>query len=669
MAASAGSLISPVAANFSGNRRDGVRWGLFFDPDRIGEIRRHYLENEVFAELRSTHAAFDYAGESAWMDNELRYNDQLIGLRRLGGLAEELAFIALMTGEKRAVDLAKRVIREIMKFERWDFFLDGDLPIAVQRASHTTGAVCVAIDFLGNHVDSAERREWLTTMRERGCEACYRSIEDIRNPQSVTGWRFDPESTFFEHRPNNKTDMNRRPEITFNTNLRAIPASALLIGAKIIELEFGKSKETGRFMEMGLWGVEGFREFFKKDGSYNEEVHYANYTAIHILQAVIALRRHGGPDLTDLIDWDAHIDFQLNMSMPTETDPYGVVNWGDSGNPPGRLKSVQRTALPFWVAQETGNSLAQGFALTLAGKHNHWSAVWMDPAIEPKLPAEKPRLWVSELDRVVARTGFRKEHLVVAMRSGPPANHEHADRNSIIVKCFGEELVADPLRPPYSYSDPAWKLRLMNGHSGILVDGKSHEHHNGIEGTNASRSYARIVEHHDTPKYATWISDGTQPYRLVDTDIKSVVRSVGVLYGLPAVVVVDQISKWEQTSAIEARFFGYNIDGKLRMSAAENTFTIERPNAAIRGHVFSNAATTCTADGMLDIEPQELKERHRFAAVQTESTREVLIVTVLTPIPAGERFPKVNCHQNGNRFKLDIGGESLSVVDGRIEIG
>lgn len=667
MAASAGSLVSPLAANLKGGRGSGVRWGLFFDPERVEEIRRQYFNHEALAELRAQHAAFDYEAESAWMDNELRYNDQLIGLRKLGSLAEELAFIALMTGERRAIELARRVIREIMKFDRWDFFLDGDLPIAVQRASHTTGALCVAIDFLGDHVTAAERREWLATMRERGCRPCFRSVEDIRHPRTVKGWRFDPESTFFEFRPNNRTDMNRRPEITFNTNLRAVPACALLIGTRVCELEFGESDETQRFMEMGLWGVEGFREFFKKDGSYDEEVHYANYTAFHIVQAVIALRRHGGPDLTDLIDWDAHIDFQLNMSMPTEADPYGVVNWGDSGNPPGRLKSVQRTALPFWVARETGNPLAQGFAFNLAGKDNLWSAVWIDPAIQPKLPENKPRLWVSELDRVVARTGFGKEHLVVAMRSGPPANHEHADRNSLIVKCFGEELIADPLRPPYSYSDPGWGLRLTKGHSAVLINGHGHEHHNGIEGTNASRSYARIVGHDHTDHHATWVSDATQPYRLVDTDIKSVVRSVAVLYSLPAVVVVDHVSTWTRASAIETRFFGYNIDGNLEMSAKDNTFTIGRPNASLRGHAFSNVPILCAADGMLDIQPQQLKERHRYAAIQTASTREAIIVTVLTPVPAGAAFPEVTCKRDGTRFKLTIAGEHVAVEDGRFQ--
>ena len=63
----------------------------------------------------------------------------------------------------------------------------------------------------------------------------------------------------------------------------------------------------------------------------------------------------------------------------------------------------------------------------------------------------------------------------------------HAERK------YGQKLVTDPLRPPYGYADPAWPMRLTQGHSAVLVDGRGHEHHNGVEGTNASRSYARIT--------------------------------------------------------------------------------------------------------------------------------------------------------------------------------
>jgi hypothetical protein len=667
LASSASSLLLPRLKAGNSAANSGVWAGLFFDPARLDNIRHQYLNHPEFAPLRAEHAEFDFAAETAWMDHDLRYNDQLIDMRKLHRLVEDLAFMALMTDEPRAVELAKRAVREIMKFERWDFFLDGDDPIAVQRASHASGAVCVAIDLLGDRVDPAERREWIQTLWERGCEACFRTVNDIRNPQQVEGWRFDPESTFFEHRPGNRTDMNRRPEITFNTNLRGIPSAALILGTLVYELEFGMDENTERFREMGIWGMEGFRQFFQADGSYDEEVNYANYTATHLVQAIIALRRHGGPDLTDLIDWDAYVEFLYHMSMPTHANPYGVVNWGDSGNPPEANPTVKRRGLPIWIAGETGNAHAQAFAREYAGKFDLWSALWFDASVPAELPENRPQLWVSDLDRVVARTGFAAEHLVVAMRSGPPANHEHGDRNSIIVKCFGQELITDPLRPAYSYSDPAWRMRLTEGHSGILIDGHGHEHHNGVEGTNASSSYARVVEHHDTATYAHWVSDASQPYRLVDTDIKSVVRSALVLYDIPAVVLVDRITKWKMPSTVQARFFGYNWDGQLDLTAEHDGFVMRRPGAVLRAKTFSSSPLQTTI-GQMDILADQA-DRHPFADVSSGPLTELTLVTVMGIAETETALPPIKGNRDGSDFEIHVGSTPVRVKNGALRVG
>lgn len=640
--------------------------GLFFDPAHLDGIRDNYLHHPEFAELRQEHRDIDLAAKEAWLDNEIRYNDQLMTMRPLRALAEELAFIAVMTDNPEAERLAKKAVRTIMKFERWDFFLDGDDPIAVQRASHATVGISLVIDLLGNRLSTEERREWLQTMWERGITPCFRTVEDIRYPRTVKGWRFDPESTFFEHRPGNRTDQNRRPEITINTNLRAVPASALVIGTIAYELEFGSNETLERYREMGIWGVDAFREFFKADGSYDEEVNYANYTATHLAQAIIALRRHSDVDMTDLIDWDAFIDFLYNMAMPTEADPYGVVNWGDSGRTPDSTATVKRTGLAHWVAGETGNPLARGFAQNLGGSHDLWAALWFDPDVRPALPPNQNKLWVSDLDRVVARTGYRPEDLVVALRSGPPANHEHGDRNSVIVKCFGQELITDPLRPAYSYSDPAWRMRLTEGHSAILIDGRGHEHHNGVEGTNASRSFARIVSHQGTDRFAQWVSDASQPYRLVDTDIKLVRRSMAVLFDLPAVIVVDHVTKWRGDSTVQARFFGYNWDGKLGLTAGKEGFMIRRPGSVLKAQVYANTPWS-SAVGQMDM----LGERasiHPFVDVTTESTTDLTMVTVMALAEDESDLPTISGQGDGSIFQLEVGGQKIRVDRDEIQL-
>lgn len=656
-ASSAYAMTPSVLRSANATGRD-VRYGLFFDPERLEQIKQTYRTNPLFAELREKNASIDFAKESAWIE-EVRNNDQLVGLLRLGQLIEEAVILSLLTNDSRAVAFVRKGMEKLMEFERWDFFLDGDLPIAVQRASQMTVVTVLVVDFLGDKISSDERSRWLKAMWERGCLPCYRTIEDIRYPRTVKGWRFDPDSTFFEHRPGNRTDMNRRPEITINTNLRAVPAAALLIGTVAYQKEFGQSAESERYMEMGLWGIEDFRHFYKSDGSYDEEVNYANYTALHLAQAIIAMKRTGGPDRMDLIDWNAYVDYQLNMAMPTDAHPFAVVNWGDSGGHPDNPGRDKRTSLPAWIASTFQNPHAQALGTVYSGTQTLWAALWHDPKVPVELPANEPRLWVSELDRVVARNGFQKEHLVVAMRSGPPANHEHADRNSIIVKCFGEQLVTDPLRPPYSYSDPSWRMRLTEGHSAVLVDGQGHDHHNGIEGTNASTAYARIVEHQSNSRLATWISDATQPYRLRDTNIKTVVRSMGVLFGAPAVVVVDKLEKWDDASSFSARFFAYNLDEAVQLSALGDGFIIDRPGARSRAHVWSNQDFSVRSDRMNVAE--ELSRLHPFVEVQAASSTQTYLVTVLSLAKAGEETAPVRLSAREQFVDIAIGGESLEV--------
>jgi len=604
-----------------------LRYGLLFDEDDLPRIRANF-NNPLFAEFREQLTGFDKAAEVEWMETELRHNDQLYDIARLGKTAEAMAFLYLMTGEDAAADLAKRAIREIMKFERWDFFLDGDESIAVQRGSSSTVATALVVDFLGDQLSGKERRDWIRVMGERGCEACYRGLYGIRHPQEVVGWRFDPESTLFEHRPFAMNDQNRRPEITEDTNLRAVPASALVIGAAAHQLELGASETTARWLEMGRYSSEVFRDIFQPDGSYHEEVNYANYTALHLQQAALTFDRLGDEGLMDLIHWDAYVDFQLNMTMPTHLNPVDIVNWGDSGARPSGPRAFAATALPMWVASVNQNAVAQWYALNLAGKHTFWSVIWYNPAVEAKAPTPGPRLYVSDLDRVVARTGFGRDDLVVAMRSGPPANHEHADRNSLIVKYLGERLVTDPNRPPYNWKDPSWSLRLTKGHSGVLVDGRGHEYVNGVEGTNPSRAYARITHDEASAEHALWTSDATQPYRLIDTEIKQVERTVAVLYKEKAVVVVDRFAKYSKPSTFTARFFGYNPDGQLGQEVSGTGFILQRPHAALR------ATTHCTVGknilaGTLDIAP-EMAAENPFIDVVTAPCLEARLITVLS---------------------------------------
>jgi hypothetical protein len=655
-AATAAELILPrnLAAAFK--RPSGLTYGLLFGDSDVERMRNLFESDPSFSAFRAELLDFDMDAERKFMAEEVRYNDQLYDIGRLGKTGELLALRYLLTGDEEAAQVAADAIRTILKFEAWDYYMEGDKTIGVQRAPASIISISLAADWLGDFVTAEERAHWIDVMGRMGCEPSYLSLHGIRYPREVEGWHFDSTSTFFEYRPDHRTDLNRRPEITRETNLRAVPAGALILAAITHRLENGSTPDNERWLEMGVFNTEAFGDLFEQDGSYMEGVTYAHYTAMHLALATAVLLRHSDIDLRGMINWPGYAKYILNMFIPTTEDRYEIINFGDNGNPKtGHAGgNLARTAVPAWIAKTFQDGNAQWLSDNATGYRDQWSLLWYDPEIVEEAPENGPKLWMSDLDWVVARNGYEADDLVVAMRSGAPANHEHADRNSIVVKCFGEQLVTDPYRPPYLFADPSWRMRLTEGHSAILIDGRGHEHHNGVEGTNASRSFARILNSVEGDGYAYWRSDGTQPYRLVDLDIKRVVREMVVLYDVPAVIVVDRVQKFETPSTVEARFFGYNLDGQGSQHARNDGFITVRPGAVMRAHVMSNSSVTIET-GQLPIAPERAEE-HPFASVKTEADTDITLVTVLSIGRADQASPSVVVSGGGGRGEVQIGG-------------
>ncbi|NNE36447.1 MAG: hypothetical protein HKN13_14520, partial [Rhodothermales bacterium] len=158
------SAIAPTAGK--------LNYGLLFDEADIDFISQNF-ESDLFADLRERLTGFDYVAEYDFFRNEIRYNDQLFTVARLASAIEEQAFLFLVSGDEQASEFVFTAVEELMKFERWDFFLDGDKPIGVQRAPYATLAVSLACDWLGEAVDDVTRKRWMRTMGERGLTACY----------------------------------------------------------------------------------------------------------------------------------------------------------------------------------------------------------------------------------------------------------------------------------------------------------------------------------------------------------------------------------------------------------------------------------------------------------------------------------------------------------------
>ena len=601
---------------------------LFMSESDLDVLRRKYQLSD-FSTLRDSLNEIDYDKSYQFLNENIRYNDHLYDIARIGNEAPDLAFKFLMEEDHEAGELSVAFIRALMKFPKWDYFLEGGTHVVgIQRASSSTVAAALCADWLSPLISEDERKNWLETMAIRGCDACYLSIYGMRYPDQVVGWSMDPTSTYLEHRPGDTWDLSNWPKILDTTNLKAVPASALAIGAIAYEKEFGASEKTNLWIDQAVYSLSSYKSIFAKDGTYDENVSYADYTARHLIQAYEVLNKHRGINISDSINWPGFTDFIIEMSLPTQSNPYSIVNFGDAGN-------GMRSSVPYWLASNFNDPYAQWFAQDMSYRHDLWAILWSKPDAPDRAPQARPHIWKSELDWIVGRTGYTTDDLVIAMRSGGPMNHEHADRNSIILKCFGEQLVVDPHRPPYSYSDPSWMLRHTAGHSALLIDGKGHIYHDGSEGTNPSTAHASIVRRVERDTYFSWTSDATNAYEQVLPDIESVTRTIIALFDLPVVLVLDKVIKRSKPSIIHARHFGYNLDGLGAISPLDQiTFQIERPHAYLNGTGISKLGIQLEPI-TLPI-PSEVAQLHPAIDIKTnQSSLSPFLISVLSPTPTG----------------------------------
>jgi hypothetical protein len=628
---------------------------FFRDRDRP-RFQDLYTHHPMFADLRHQMDTVDRVRERAFLRGGVRFNDHLYDIERIGTLAQRMALVYLYTGDADAADLAVECINTIMKFPKWDYFLEGGTDVVgLQRAPNSALAVALVIEALGSRIDGAKRDAWLRIMAVRGTEPCFRATYGMRYPDRVKGWTMDTTSTYFEHRPLERTiSLAKWPVILNTINLKAIPASVLTLSALVYRKYLGETDDTRRWIEQGIYSVGTFRDIYAPDGSYNEGVSYAHYTTLHLIQAIEALRLTGQADVTDLLNWQGYQDYMLEMTLPTRDDPKAMVNFGDAST--GGQASVS-----FWIARQTRDAEAQWFGETMALARDPWSVIYLDSTVHAVPPAAGVHLWRSDLSWLVGRTGYGPDDLVVAMRSGPPYNHEHADRNGMILKCYGERLVVDPMRPPYAQRDPSWIMRLTPGHSAALVDGKGHQYVSGADGTNASEAVAKLIRHGERNGYMFWTSDATPAFQLVLPDVASITRTMITLPDVPAVVVIDKLIKKTTPSTLQARYYAYNSDGKGVVESGEDGFSIKRPYAFLQGQSISGGGVA--VHSALPAIPKEKAVLYPF--IETSIARPLMescLVTVLEPVRGTERHARATVSCRDGVYTVFFPNEGKHIV-------
>ena len=186
----------------------------------------------------------------------------------------------------------------------------------------------------------------------------------------------------------------------------------------------------------------------------------------------------------------------------------------------------------------------------------------------------------------------------------------------------------------------------------MLVDGEGHLYNNGVEGTNSTIAQARLLSKGGGTGYSHWVSDATQAYRVANYEIRSVVRATIVCFDLPAVIVVDRVSKWKNASTVEARFFADNWEDKATVKATREGWTIRRPGAWAQGKVFSRNAVKVDT-GHLSI-PQERAVQHPYAVAKTEPTMATTLVTAIGLGRSGDAEVKVDFEARGDTIEVTL---------------
>lgn len=644
------SLASP-------RRADSAR--LFFDPAAIPHIRATartpLLRPVVEAWSETGPAAARAAVAQAVASGNLVYDlrDALHAMAH-----EAVLYILEPTDERR--DVLLHGLEALVGLPKWDYFYEGGTEvIGIMRSSMATTHLLFAREALGDAVGEDLERRLLGAVAEKGCLPCYRTLVGMNDPASVEGWSFDE-----AHQSVYEISLDRWPEILGANNLRAVPTMGLGVGALALQ---GRDDRADLWLDTAVDSARHVLGFFSADGSYFEGLSYVDYTLRSLLLFMEAhYRLDGSVDWATKANFEGMVRFILSMQAGLQEDgTLDTVNFSDS----------QRTvypSVPSWIAGHTGSPVAQFTAEHFAEPGDFLDFLWYAPARPSAPPPDALKNVRLDLDWVICRTGWEADDAVLAFRSGGPANHEHADRNSFIYKVYGERLLTDHFGAAYDWREPKWLLRLTEAHNAVLIDGEGHQYHEGEEGTNESLAEAELIRYEDEGDRVWWCSDATQAYHLVDPDVKRVRRTV--LFAKPDVVVVlDQIEKTSTPSDVAVRFFPDNRDGEAAIAvgggtdAGGGTFTIHRPKATLHGWTVARAPLGLTT-ARLDLDAEFGVYPYLEVTAAPALAHEVATVLVARPDGAAET-PAVSVRPGADGWAIEVGGPSglrvhIGPVDG-----
>ena len=642
------------------------RRGLLFDATDLPRIRAN-TKDPRFAEYWQSLLAADMADDTDFLKNKISLTNHSVHLLRLQKILDRSVLIYAVNRDPAQLALAKLAIRRMLDFPEWDSFIEGGKQIlGFQRATEGTVALLLAIDYLGDGLSAAEIEEIEQNVLKKGVPACYAPVYGMKFPDRVQGWGWNPRSEVDDFR---HLSLKRWPLIINATNLKIIPTASLGIAACYFR---GRLPEAEGWLELARSSAKAFSTMYGSDGAYDEGVSYWGYTTLYLALFAEVLWRTQGIDDRHLINYKGTVRYALANTMPTIDDhrkltdfqhikgytmptvkpAFDIVNHGDSNG------AVDVSAAS-WVARTHRDPVAQFIARDIGEAKQLFGFIWYNPKAKAAAPERALLDCRLSNDIVISRTGWKVMDTVLALRSGGPGNHEHADRNSVIFKAYGERLLHDPFRAAYVAKQPRWLLRLTEAHTAVLINGQGHQYHDGSEGTNASWSFARVIDFRTGPGWMIVTSDATEAYQLVNDKVVRVHRTL-VFLKPDVVIFLDRVALQDAKATVQVRFQMFNEDLAAKLNVSGDEFMIERPHASLHARVASRGGAVVRA-GKLALE--EASGMYQFAEVASPEAGEHEILTVCSARPAGSAHGKLRIsHQAGQwRVSGTHGGLKVNV--------
>jgi hypothetical protein len=617
---------------------DILEKGILFSKEDIPRIRKN-TQLPIFKDFWQSIVNADLKADIKYLKEEINTHLHFKHLIKTDNILRRSALVSLIENNKEHEDVAKLAIEKIHSFEDWDYIMEGGKDIlGFQCAPDAVISFALAYDWMKEKLSAADKEDMLKAMAEKGVKPCYLTLYGMKHPDSVKGWGFDPREDIKVN-----VDLSRWPIILNRTNLKIVPVAALIIGSLALE---GKHHDSKKWLDLGIVSIKDFASMWGKDGCYPEGFGYSGYSTKHMILSVDVLNRAMKGKYNNVINFVGYSRFILQMFSPFKDNPFGSINFGDNA-------FSFESPLLYWIAREFRDGIAQYTAEKYPCQTNVFAIAWYDDFQKVKEPTPDLMDVKFSNDWVVARSGWTENDTVVGFRSGGPANHEHADRNSIILNAFGERLFHDPLGAAYQNVEKHWLLRQTEAHTAVLIDGKGHQYHDGRDGTNASQAVAKIIQYKPGKKITITSSDATSAYKLVNPDVIKVQRTIALLK--PDIfIIIDELKKIKDDSKFQARYQAYNIDNKsvLKTFAESNSFQIQRPGASLFARVASNIKMSIT-DGKLDV-PID-KGVFPYIEVSSESSKNCIIVTTCVMIPESQKEePQISIVSKENEYKINV---------------